>query len=140
MPKQPRPDAELICLALTGIDAEIQTLQNRINALQEIKRRYSGAGGGRTATPTAAARAVTNPGDRRMSLEARGKVGASVSERWAKARSLGFKSLSELAAWEKAQEGKGAKAKKAARTRKAAKGRKAAKAKKETKAQPAQAA
>lgn len=140
MPKQPAPNAELIRLALTGIDAEIQTLQNRINALQEMKKQYSSAGGGRATAAAAPASALTAPGDRRMSLEARGKVGASVSERWAKARSLGFKSLSELAAWEKSQEGKGTRAKKAAKAGKAAKGRKAARAKKESKAQSAQTA
>ncbi|HWQ33035.1 MAG TPA: hypothetical protein VNQ79_09270 [Blastocatellia bacterium] len=138
MPKKPAPDAELIRLALTGIDAEIQTLQSRINALQEMKKQYSGAGGGRTAA--APASAATAPGDRRMTPEARDKVGASVSERWARARSLGLKSLSELAAWEKSQEGKGTRAKKAAKAGKAAKGRKAARAKKESKAQPAQTA
>ncbi|HZS03865.1 MAG TPA: hypothetical protein VFD58_03440 [Blastocatellia bacterium] len=120
--------------ALAGIDAEIRALQDQISILQDMRRQYAGTGGRATAAaavPKSAVARKAKPrkgGKKKMSPGARAKVGSSVGARWAKARAHGFKSLKELAAWEKAQEGKGAKAKKSAKAGKAAKAKKGGKA------------
>jgi hypothetical protein len=106
MPKNTNADPELNRYALIGIDAEIGRLQDQLNALEAKKKQLGGTGGARATTVKAPAAAA---GQKKMPRTAREKVGASVAERWKKARSLGLPTLRALADWEKAHEGKGAK-------------------------------
>jgi hypothetical protein len=97
MPRNPGPNAELVRLAIAGIDAQTGELQRQIRELQDKKVELSKLAGGSTAAPAAragkAAEAAPKKKRRKMSAEARKKLAAAAKARWAKVKASGKKKL-----------------------------------------------